>query len=445
MNITVFGSGYVGLVVAVCFAEVGHNVICVDVNEERVRQLQQGKCPIYEPGLEPLLSWNLKANRIRFTTDKVAAVKQGVCQFIAVGTPPDETGKADLQYVFKVAETIAQHMENYTIIIDKSTVPIGTADEVTRVVNRVLVNRNKVIDFDVVSNPEFLKEGAAVEDFRKPDRIVLGVQSVRAESILRELYAPFNPNNDRLIMMDKRSAELTKYASNAMLATKVSFMNEMANLAEKVGADIEQVRIGMGADPRIGYHFISPGCGYGGSCFGKDVQALIHTAQSVECGSDIIQAVEKVNADQKNRIFEKIAKHYQNNLKDKVFAVWGLAFKPQTDDMRDAPSINVIEALLQAGAKVQAFDPEAIHEAKKVLPDSAALNFSPTPEAALEGANALILLTEWRVFKSPDFQKIRNSITDAVIFDGRNVYEPELMKELDIQYYGIGRGLSCEH
>lgn len=440
MNITVFGSGYVGLVVAACFAEVGNHVVCVDVDEAKIERLKQGKCPIYEPGLEAILSWNLKSKQITFTTDMKAGVEHGLCQFIAVGTPPDASGKADLKYVYEVAETIATHMKNYTIIIDKSTVPIGTADKVSQIVQDTLSNRNATLDFDVVSNPEFLKEGAALDDFRKPDRIILGVESKQAENHLKDLYAPFNPNNDRLIVMDRRSAELTKYASNAMLATKVSFMNEMANLAEKVGADIEHVRIGMGADPRIGYRFIYPGCGYGGSCFGKDVQALIHTAQDVAAGCDVIQAVESVNAKQKMRIVEKVIQHFGANLQDKTLALWGLSFKPETDDMRDAPSISVIDALTAKSAKIQAFDPEAMTEAKKLYDNNKNITFSQTPEEALEGADALIILTEWRVFRSPNFEKIKTALADKVIFDGRNIYEPKLMQELGFVYYGIGRG-----
>ena len=444
MNITVFGSGYVGLVLAACFAEVGNHVVCADIDAEKIELLRQGKSPIYEPGLEELLKWNLKAKRISFTTDVAQAVKHGTCQFIAVGTPPGENGKANLSFVYAVAKSIAQYMDEYTIVIDKSTVPIGTADQVQTIIRDGLAARDANILFDVVSNPEFLKEGAALEDFRKPDRIVLGVESPRAEAILRDLYAPFNRKNDRLLVMDRRSAELTKYASNAMLATKISFMNEMANLAEKVGADIEQVRIGMGADPRIGYHFTYPGCGYGGSCFGKDVQALIHTAKDYQSSCDIVRAVEQVNARQKNRIFEKIKTHYQDDLQDKVFAIWGLAFKPGTDDMRDAPSLNVIESLIAHGAKIQAFDPEAMHEARKLFHKNALISYAQTPEEALEGANALIVLTEWRIFRSPDFSHLKKAISDKVIFDGRNIYDPALMKERGIQYYGIGRGAVLE-
>lgn len=441
MNIGIFGSGYVGLVAAVCFAEVGHQVVCADIDEKRINQLQQGICPIFEPGLKSLLIENIKNKRLQFTTQSAEAVKHGVCLFIAVGTPSDETGNADLRYVFQVAETIAEHMDDYKVIVDKSTVPIGTADKVDEIVQKILSERHKTIDYDVVSNPEFLREGVALEDFRYPDRIIIGADNPRAQALLRELYAPFDPKQNRIIEMDRRSAELTKYACNAMLATKISFINEMANLAEKIGADIDYIRKGMGTDPRIGHHFINPGCGYGGSCFGKDIKALIHTAQSVGSEANVIQAVESVNVAQKKRIFEKIENFYQGNLSGKVFAVWGLSFKPQTDDMRDAPSIEVIRALLDKGAIIQAFDPVAISAAQKILPQHPALHFSLTSEDALEGANALILLTEWDVFKNPDFRLIHKTLTDSVIFDGRNIYDPVKMRDMGIQYYGIGRGL----
>lgn len=441
MNIGIFGSGYVGLVAAVCFAEVGHQVVCADIDEKRINQLQQGICPIFEPGLKSLLIENIKNKRLQFTTQSAEAVKHGVCLFIAVGTPSDETGNADLRYVFQVAETIAEHMDDYKVIVDKSTVPIGTADKVDKIVQKILSERHKTIDYDVVSNPEFLREGVALEDFRYPDRIIIGADNPRAQALLRELYAPFDPKQNRIIEMDRRSAELTKYACNAMLATKISFINEMANLAEKIGADIDYIRKGMGTDPRIGHHFINPGCGYGGSCFGKDIKALIHTAQSVGSEANVIQAVESVNVAQKKRIFEKIENFYQGNLSGKVFAVWGLSFKPQTDDMRDAPSIEVIRALLDKGAIIQAFDPVAISAAQKILPQHPALHFSLTSEDALEGANALILLTEWDVFKNPDFRIIHKTLTDSVIFDGRNIYDPVKMRDMGIQYYGIGRGL----
>jgi UDPglucose 6-dehydrogenase len=439
MKITVFGSGYVGLVVAACFAEVGNEVVCMDVDHAKIAQLKLGKIPIYEPGLEEIVQSAQKSKRLQFTTDQAMAVKHGECQFIAVGTPPDHQGKADLQYVLTVAKTIAEHMQDYTIIINKSTVPIGTADKVREQINQGLAQRKEQIAFDVVSNPEFLKEGAALEDFRKPDRIVLGVSSTKAAEKLKKLYAPFNRNDNRLMIMDPRSAELTKYAANAMLATKISFMNEMANLAEKVGADIEKVRMGIGADPRIGYHFTHAGCGYGGSCFGKDVQALMHTAQEYHSGSDVIGAVEKVNHAQKLRLFEKISHHFQGDLSGKTFAVWGLSFKPQTDDMRDAPSLTVLKALWNAGAKVQVYDPQAMHEAQRLFGPRDDITYGTSSEEVLEGAHALVVLTEWRQFRSPDFYAIKNTLQHPVIFDGRNIYDPILMKEIGLTYYGIGR------
>lgn len=440
MRVTVFGSGYVGLVVAACFAEVGHNVVCMDVDSEKIKDLQQGKIPIYEPGLEELVHSAVQSKHLKFTTDASFAVKHGEFQFIAVGTPPDQQGKADLKYVLAVAKSIADNMTDYTIIINKSTVPIETADKVKEVLNRGLAQRGVDIPFDVVSNPEFLKEGAALDDFRQPDRIILGVESAKAEQRMKALYAPFNHDDKRIIVMDLRSAELTKYAANAMLATKISFMNEMANLAEKVGADIEQVRMGIGADVRIGYFFTHPGCGYGGSCFGKDIQALIHTAQSYQSKADIIQAVELVNQAQKLRIVEKMNSHFQNNLAHKTFAIWGLAFKPETDDMRDAPSQVVINALIHAGSKVQIYDPKALLEARKIFGEHPNIIYCEHPEEALEGAHALVVLTEWRAFRSPDFEKIKKMLHESVIFDGRNIYEPAHLEEMGFTYYGIGRG-----
>jgi len=444
MKITVFGSGYVGLVAAACLAEVGNDVVCMDIDKNKIDMLNRGLSPIYEPGLEELLAWNLNNKRLHFTTDKKSAVQHGECQFIAVGTPPQANGKANLQFVFDVATTIALYMNKYTIIIDKSTVPIGTADQVRDIIHHGLKSRDASIGFDVVSNPEFLKEGAALEDFRKPDRIVLGVESQCAENVLRELYAPFNRNNDRLMVMDTRSAELTKYASNAMLATKVSFMNEISNLAEAVGADVEKVRNAMGADHRIGHQFTYPGCGYGGSCFGKDVQALAHTAEQYGADSDIIRSVELVNTKQKQKLFSKIHNFYKSDLTNKKFAIWGLSFKPETDDMRDAPSINLINSLLEAGAFVRAYDPEAIQEAKKTFPESSQIYYAASPEDALKNVDALVILTQWRVFRSPDFATIQHSLKDNVIFDGRNIYDPEMMQEMGIQYFGMGRGLSIK-
>jgi UDPglucose 6-dehydrogenase len=442
MRVTVFGSGYVGLVVAACFAEVGNEVICMDVDEQKIKQLQQGIIPIYEPGLEEIIQSAQKSQHLQFTTDVAKAVKHGECHFIAVGTPPDPEGKADLKYVLAVATAIASHIENYTIIINKSTVPIGTADKVRTTLCQGLAQRKVQIPFDVVSNPEFLKEGAALEDFRQPDRIVLGIDNPLAEHKLKMLYAPFSQNDHRLLIMDTRSAELTKYAANAMLATKISFMNEMANLAEKVGADIEKVRMGIGADPRIGYHFTNPGCGYGGSCFGKDVQALIHTAQEYQSGAEVITAIDRVNHRQKTRLFDKIESHFKGNLQGKTFAVWGLAFKPETDDMRDAPSLMTLHALWAKGAKVQVFDPQAMKEAQRIFGERDDLVYGNCPEEILEGAAGLIVLTEWRIFKSPDFVKIKRQLKEPVIFDGRNIYDPLLLAKMGITYYGIGRGES---
>lgn len=439
MKVTVYGSGYVGLVAAACFAEVGNQVLCMDVNAQRIENLQKGIIPIYEPGLEELVIKTQTAKILQFTSDIKEAVAHGECQFIAVGTPPDKDGKADLKYVLACAQSIADHLQDYTIVINKSTVPIGTADKVTAVIQNGLKQRGKDIAFDVVSNPEFLREGAALKDFRQPDRVVIGTNSQRAADKLMILYGPFNHENNRIIKMDRRSAELTKYAANAMLATKISFMNEMANLAEQVGADIEQVRLGIGADQRIGYHFTHAGCGYGGSCFGKDIQALIHTAQDYQSKAEIIQAVENVNQRQKTHLFTKIKAHFKEDLKNKVFAIWGLSFKPETDDMRDAPSIPMIKLLLAQGAKVQAFDPQAMHEAKKYLSDDG-IHYCSSPYEALEGADALVLLTEWRVFNSPDFNAMKSLLRQNVVFDGRNVYAPDAMAQMGFVYYGIGRG-----
>ena len=440
MKITVYGSGYVGLVIAACFAEVGHDVVCMDVNAAKVEKLKQGIIPIYEPGLEEVVKATQKENRLTFTTDVKTAVMHGECQFIAVGTPPGEDGSADLSYVLAVANNIAAHMTAYTIVINKSTVPLGTAAKVKAAIQAGLRSRNCEIPFDVVSNPEFLKEGAALEDFRNPDRVVIGLESKQAQDKLRKLYAPFQHDDHRLIFMDIASAELTKYAANAMLATKISFMNQIAQLAEKVGADVEQVRLGIGADVRIGYHFTHAGCGYGGSCFGKDIQALIHTSLENNSPADIIQSVEKINQAQKRFLFEKMLAHYQGDLANKTFAVWGLAFKPETDDMRDAPSVVMINALWEKGAKVQVFDPKAIHEAKIALGESEKIAYCADQMQALEGADALVILTEWRQFKNPDFDKIKQMLLKPVIFDGRNIYDPASLAQMGMTYYGIGRG-----
>lgn len=442
MKITVFGSGYVGLVLAACLAEVGNEVICMDVDFEKIQQLQQGKIPIYEPGLDKVVQSVLASGHLKLTTHARAAVLHGECLFIAVGTPPDEEGKADLKFVLDVARAIGENIHNYTIIINKSTVPIGTVDKVRETVQAQLQLRNKNIDFDVVSNPEFLKEGAALKDFKEPDRIILGMDNKRAEPTLRNLYAPFSQQAP-ILVMDSRSAELTKYAANALLATKISFMNEMANLAEKVGADIESVRVGLGTDPRIGPHFTYPGCGFGGSCFGKDIQALIHTSQDYQSETHIVKAVSDVNHKQKMRLFNKINDYFYGKLADRVFAVWGLAFKPETDDIRDAPSLVLLQALLEKGAKIQAYDPQAMKETQKFFGTKQNnIVFGSCPEEVLEGASALVILTEWSTFKNPDFAGIKQKLQRPLIFDGRNIFEPQTMVELGFIYYGIGRGQS---
>jgi len=439
MKVTVFGSGYVGLVTGVCLAEVGNDVVCIDVDQLKIDNLKKDIIPIYEPGLEELVKDNQQAGRIKFTTNVQDAVNHGIFQFIAVGTPPDEDGAADLQYVLAVAKSIAENMDSYRIIVDKSTVPVGTADKVKEVVLQVQAAHGVEIDFDVVSNPEFLKEGAAINDFMKPDRIIVGTDNPRTAELLKALYAPFNRSHERIITMDVRSAELTKYAANAMLATKISFMNELANLAELLGADIEHVRNGIGSDSRIGYSFIYPGCGYGGSCFPKDVKALERTAKLMGYQSELLNAVENVNDRQKRVLFNKVVQHYGGNIQGKTFALWGLAFKPKTDDMREAPSRVILEALIDAGAIVQAFDPEAMHEARRIYGDKPGLILVETAEEALHGADALLVVTEWKNFWSPDFEFIKNTLKDAVIFDGRNLYPPELLKKIGIVYYGIGR------
>jgi UDPglucose 6-dehydrogenase len=444
MKITIFGSGYVGLVTGACLASVGNDVLCVDIDENKIAQLNDGQIPIYEPGLEAIVKENHASGRLNFTTDIAVGVAHGLFQFIAVGTPPDEDGSADLQHVLAVARSIGQHMNDYRIIVDKSTVPVGTADRVRETTQAELDKRGLELEFDVVSNPEFLKEGAAVNDFMKPDRIIVGTDNPRTTELLRELYAPFNRSHERVIAMDIRSAELTKYAANAMLATKISFMNELANLAERLGADIEQVRHGIGADPRIGYHFIYPGCGYGGSCFPKDVQALERTARQNDYHAELLQAVETVNKRQKQILFSKIQQHFGGELKGKTIALWGLAFKPNTDDMREAPSRALMEALWAAGARVQAFDPEAMVEAQRLYGDRPDLTLTQTAPQALEGADALAIVTEWSEFRSPDIGMLQRSLQTPVIFDGRNLYNPEQMHKAGIIYYAIGRGLRLE-
>lgn len=443
MKITIFGSGYVGLVTGACMAEVGHDVLCVDVDKDKVASLQQGKVTIHEPGLEPMIRANMDAGRLGFTSDSAEGVAHGMFQFIAVGTPPDEDGSADLQYVLAVARTIGSSLNEYKVIVDKSTVPVGTADLVRAELEGALQERGMDgMGFDVVSNPEFLKEGNAIDDFMKPDRIIIGSDNHDATEHLRALYAPFNRNHDRLVAMDIRSAELTKYAANAMLATKITFMNELANIAERVGADIEQVRIGIGSDQRIGYSFIYPGAGYGGSCFPKDVKALEHTAGQYDYPARLLQAVDQVNEQQKRSLFSKVQRHFAGNLEGKVFALWGLAFKPDTDDMREAPSRVLMEALWAAGARVQAYDPEANGEAKRIYGDREDLVICDSTDETLEAADALIIVTEWKQFRAPDFALIRARLRQPVIFDGRNLYDPDTMDSEGITYYGIGRGAS---
>ncbi len=442
MNLTIFGSGYVGLVTGACMAEMGNHVVCVDIDADKIERLNRGEIPIYEPGLDDYIERNHGAGRLEFTTDVKKGVDHGLFQFISVGTPPDEDGSADLKHVLAVAKSIGEHMAEYRIVVDKSTVPVGTADQVRAAIRAELDRRAAAVEFDVVSNPEFLKEGAAIEDFMRPDRIIVGTDNPRTTELLKALYEPFNRNHDRMISMDIRSAELTKYAANAMLATKISFMNELANIAERVGADIEHVRVGIGSDPRIGYHFIYPGAGYGGSCFPKDVRALAKSA--AECGyaAEVLEAVESVNARQKRRLFEKINEHFGAELGGKSIAVWGLSFKPQTDDMREASSRVLIEALWQAGANVRAYDPEAMEATRRIYPDEKRLELCQSAMAALDGADALAIVTEWQEFRSPDFNKIKQKLTEPVVFDGRNLYDPKIMETFGITYYGVGRGRS---
>jgi UDPglucose 6-dehydrogenase len=444
MKVTVFGTGYVGLVTGTCLADVGHDVLCVDIDQKKVDNLKNGIIPIFEPGLDSIVKQSVQNGLLNFTTDMDQAVSHGELQFIAVGTPSGEDGSADLQYVVAVAKTIGQRMNNYKVVINKSTVPIGTAEKVSEALAGELKARGVSIPFDVVSNPEFLKEGAAINDFMKPDRIVIGTDSERAEKQLRELYAPFNRNHDRMIFMDVRSAELTIYAANAMLATKISFINEMANLAEKLGADIEQVRNGIGADPRIGYHFIYPGCGYGGSCFPKDVKALINIAKNVDYKSSLMEAVDQVNQAQKSKLFGYVTRHFGADIKGKTFAVWGLSFKPNTDDMREAPSRVLMEALWAAGAKVQAYDPVAMDETQHIYGLRDDLKLVGTKEAALEKADALIICTEWKIFRAPNFELIKSTLRNPLVFDGRNLYDPERMVEHGFEYYAVGRGKSVQ-
>jgi UDPglucose 6-dehydrogenase len=442
MHVAIFGTGYVGLVTGACLAEAGNDVVCVDVDVAKIERLNRGEIPIYEPGLDDLVERNRQSGTLRFTTDASMAIAHGEVIFIAVGTPPDEDGSADLRYVLAVARTIGENLARYAVVVNKSTVPVGTADRVRAAIAASLAGRGADVAFDVVSNPEFLKEGDAVKDCMKPDRIVIGSSSARAIGVLKTLYAPFNRNHERIVQMDERSAELTKYAANAMLATKISFMNEVANIAERVGADIESVRLGIGSDPRIGYAFIYPGIGYGGSCFPKDVQALGRTARSVGYTTRILDAVEAVNYDQKSKLFELMQRHFGGDLKGRTIAFWGLSFKPNTDDMREAPSRALVDALTAAGARVRAFDPEARHEAERVFGQRDDLVLADDAMAALEGADALAIITEWKAFWSPDFERVAQALKARVLFDGRNIYDPKVVEAAGIAYYGIGRGRS---
>lgn len=444
MQVTIFGTGYVGLVTGTCLADSGHHICCVDIDRSKIDRLIAGEIPIYEPGLAPLVASNLQSGRLQFSCDASAAVELSQIIFIAVGTPPDQDGSADLSYVLAVARSIAEAMDEDKIVVTKSTVPVGTADRVLAEMNQVLNRRGVSWSAEVVSNPEFLKEGNAVADFMKPDRIVIGTLSEFAREQMSRLYSPFNRMRDKLVFMDTRSSELTKYAANAMLATKISFMNEMASLAERLGADIEQVRQGIGADPRIGYHFIYPGCGYGGSCFPKDVQAMTRMAEQVGYPAELLTAVEAVNKRQKQSLFERIDTHFDGQLKGKTFALWGLAFKPNTDDMREAPSRVLMEQLWQAGAQVQGYDPEAMDEVVRIYGAQDQLKLCSSQELAVEGADALVICTEWKSFWNPDFDHLKQQLSTPVIFDGRNLYDPETLKKLGFSYYGIGRGDSVK-
>jgi UDPglucose 6-dehydrogenase len=439
MKVSVIGTGYVGLVTGACLAEVGNDVLCLDMDKNKIDILKNGGVPIYEPGLEGIVKSNVEAGRLRFTTDAAESTRHGAILFIAVGTPPDGDGSADLRFVVAAARAIGQQMEEYKLIVNKATVPVGTSEKVREIVREELIRRGIGLEFSVASNPEFLKEGAAIDDFMRPDRIVIGADDEQAIRLLRSLYTPFNRNHDRLVMMDTKSAELTKYAANAMLATRISFMNELALLAEKMGADIENVRHGIGSDPRIGYHFLYAGCGYGGSCFPKDVQALQRTAKEYGSTLQILEAVEEANDRQREVLLRKIVVKFGDALSGKNIALWGLAFKPNTDDMREAPSLVLIEGLLARGATVTAYDPVAMHEARRIFGNDERVKFAETQLAALEGADALAIVTEWKMFRAPDFSAIRSKLKYPVIFDGRNMYEPNDVRAEGIEYFGIGR------
>jgi UDPglucose 6-dehydrogenase len=440
VRITIFGSGYVGLVTGACLADAGNDVVCVDIDAARIARLNAGEVPIHEPGLDDMIASNRAKGRLDFSTDAKSAVEHGLFQIIAVGTPPGEDGSADLSHVLAVARTIGEHMSEYKVVMTKSTVPVGTSDEVKATIVSTLAGRGASVEFDVVSNPEFLKEGAAIADFVKPDRIVVGTDNPRTAELLKALYAPFTRNHQRMIVMDLRSAELTKYAANAMLATKISFMNELANIAERLGADIEKVRTGIGSDPRIGYSFIYPGAGYGGSCFPKDVKALERSARGVGHEASLLTAVEAVNERQKRVLFDKISRYFNGDLAGRTIAVWGLAFKPNTDDLREAPSRTLMEALWAAGAKVRAYDPVAANEARRIYGARADLELCADGPSALQGADALAICTEWQEFRSPDLAGFKTALKQPVIFDGRNLYDPALMLQQGIRYFAIGRG-----
>ncbi len=439
MKITMIGTGYVGLVTGTCFAEVGNDVLCLDVDARKIAILNEGGVPIHEPGLEPMVRRNVAAGRLRFTTDVDASVAHGALQFIAVGTPPDEDGSADMQYVIEAARNIGRRMQGAKVVVDKSTVPVGTADRVSATIAEELAARGVTLPFAVASNPEFLKEGAAVEDFMRPDRVVVGATDDRAIAALRTLYAPFMRNHERFLVMDVRSAELTKYAANAMLATRISFMNELANLADRLGADIEMVRQGIGSDPRIGYHFLYPGVGYGGSCFPKDVKALQYTADQFGHPLTLLNAVERVNEAQKHVLVDKLLARLGADLSGRTIALWGLAFKPNTDDMREAPSRVIVDALAARGARVVAYDPIAMDESRRVFGDAPHLAYAKSPLAACDGADALVVVTEWQEFRSPDFDEIKRRLATPAVFDGRNLYTPDVVRAAGLEYFGIGR------
>ncbi|WP_321148815.1 UDP-glucose dehydrogenase family protein [Aeromonas jandaei] len=439
MKVTIFGTGYVGLVQAAVLAEVGHQICCIDVDKGRIAALRQGQIPFYEPGLAPLVESHLASGRLHFSADPAVGVEHADLLLIAVGTPADEDGSADLQHVLAVADTIGQLMNRPKLVVTKSTVPVGTAQQVRQHIQTQLAERGLALECDVAANPEFLKEGAAVSDCMRPDRIIIGCDSEAVLEQLRALYAPFNRNHDRIVVMDLRSAELTKYAANAMLATRISFMNEMAALADELGADIEAVRQGIGADPRIGYHFLYPGCGYGGSCFPKDIQSLLHTARRVDCDTPLLAAVEQVNQRQQQKMAERLLSHFGPDLRGRTFALWGLAFKPGTDDMREAPSRPLLAAIWAAGGKVQAFDPKAMARARELYGERPDLLLCPTQESALEGADALLICTEWQSFRVPDFARMKSLLASPVIIDGRNLYDPVRLHQQGFCYYAIGR------